>query len=192
MNFPPSTLGLMQLLLSNSGKKNQILGRILSKEITVAQAHREYGVAASALHRWLRNIRGEGQLPTVGALGHASKGDAPPLPRGMNLRAAIAAEGYCQVVGMQSKEAGEYCRRKGITLQELQAFSKWINANDDVAPAAPVKQREKELVKVVAELTESQREKNREIARKDRALSEAAALLVLSKKVQALWGDKEN
>lgn len=32
-------------------KKNQILGRILSKEITVAQAHREYGIAESCLYR---------------------------------------------------------------------------------------------------------------------------------------------
>lgn len=172
-------------------KKNQILSRILSKEITVAQAHREYGVAVSALHRWLKAIRNGGQLASVGALGHASQNQVPPLPRGMNLRAAIAAEGYCQVVGMESSESGQYCRRMGITLQELQVFSEWINAHDDVVPAAPVRQREKELVQAVAELTNSKREQSRELARKDKALAEAAALLVLSKKVQAIWGDKE-
>ena len=31
-------------------KKNQILGRILSKAITVAQAHREYRIAESCLY----------------------------------------------------------------------------------------------------------------------------------------------
>jgi len=31
-----------------------------------------------------------------------------------------------------------------------------------------------------------------ELKRKDKALAEAAALLVLSKKVQALWGDQED
>ena len=30
-------------------KKNQVLGRILSKEITVAQAHRDYGIAENSL-----------------------------------------------------------------------------------------------------------------------------------------------
>jgi hypothetical protein len=31
-----------------------------------------------------------------------------------------------------------------------------------------------------------------ELRRKDRALAETAALLVLSKKMQALWGDNED
>ena len=31
-----------------------------------------------------------------------------------------------------------------------------------------------------------------ELKRKDKALAEAAALLVLSKKVQALWGDHDD
>lgn len=39
-------------------KKNQILGRILSKEITVAQAHREYGIAESCLYYWLKAVNG--------------------------------------------------------------------------------------------------------------------------------------
>lgn len=39
-------------------KKNQILGRILSKEITVAQAHREYGIAESCLYHWLKAVNG--------------------------------------------------------------------------------------------------------------------------------------
>ena len=34
-------------------KKNQILGRILCKEITVEQAHREYSIATSCVYRWL-------------------------------------------------------------------------------------------------------------------------------------------
>jgi transposase len=32
----------------------------------------------------------------------------------------------------------------------------------------------------------------RELTRKDKALAETAALLVLSKKVQALWGDEDD
>jgi hypothetical protein len=36
------------------------------------------------------------------------------------------------------------------------------------------------------------RELERELRRKDKALAEAAALLVLQKKVQALWGDADD
>ena len=63
-------------------KKNQILGRILSKEITVAQAHREYGIAESCLYHWLKAVKTSGAQP-------AQRAQSAPLPRGMNLRAAI-------------------------------------------------------------------------------------------------------
>jgi len=36
------------------------------------------------------------------------------------------------------------------------------------------------------------RQLERELARKDKALAEAAALLVLQKKVQAIWGDEDD
>ena len=36
------------------------------------------------------------------------------------------------------------------------------------------------------------RELEREVRRKDKALAEAAALLVLQKKVQAIWGDGDD
>ena len=41
-------------------KKNQILGRILSKEITVEQAHREYSIATRCVYRWLRQLKADG------------------------------------------------------------------------------------------------------------------------------------
>ena len=40
-------------------------------------------------------------------------------------------------------------------------------------------------------LSEEQKQQNRELQRKEKALAEAAALLVLTKKAQAIWGDKE-
>ena len=36
------------------------------------------------------------------------------------------------------------------------------------------------------------RELERELARKEKALAEAAALLILKKKAQALWGDEDD
>lgn len=80
-------------------KKNQILGRILSKEITVAQAHREYGIAESCLYHWLKTVKTSGAQP-------AQHAQPTPLLRGISLRAAVVAEGYCQEVGFDSPAAG--------------------------------------------------------------------------------------
>ena len=97
-------------------KKNQILGRILSKEITVEQAHREYSIATSCVYRWLRQLKADCRSGGQGT-------QAIPLPQGMNFRAALVAEGYCQEVGFESPAAGKFCRTKGVTLDEIKRFS---------------------------------------------------------------------
>lgn len=164
-------------------KKNQIIARILSKEITIAEAHRQYGVAESSLHHWLNVVRTSGQ---------STKKTPVPLPQGMNLRAAIIAEGYCHEVGFDSPLCGKYCRSKGITVDELKAFSAWFSEHDaDVVLSTEAASREQELVAKVNELAEAQKNQGRELLRKEKALAEAAALLVLTKKAQAIWGDKE-
>ena len=61
---------------------------------------------------------------------------------------AIAAEGYYQILGMDSSETGQFCRSHGSTLEELKEFSAWINANDDIMPASQFRSREKELRKL--------------------------------------------
>ena len=162
-------------------KKNQVLGRILSKEITGAQAHRDYGIAESCLYRWLREVRDP-----------AARGkqvQAPPLPRGMNLRAAIGAATHCTELGIDSPAAGKYCRSKGITLEELKAFSQWLDQHDDdVVMAKDARAREQELIGQVTALNLAQKKDRKELARKEKALAEAAALLVLRKKAEAIWG----
>ena len=162
-------------------KKNQILGRILSKEITVDQA----SIVTSCVCRWLRQLKVDSRSGGQGT-------QAIPLPQGMNFRAALVAEGYCQEVGFESPAAGKFCRTKGVTLDEIKRFSTWLaQHDDDVVLSASARAREQELINKVTALSEEQKQQNRELQRKEKALAEAAALLVLTKKAQAIWGDKE-
>lgn len=111
----------------------------------------------------------------------------------MNMRAAIVAERYCQEVGFDSPAAGKYCRAKGVTLEEIKRFSAWLAHNDgDVVLYASVRAHEQELINKVSELNEEHKQQNRELQRKEKALAEAAALLVLTKKAQAIWGTRKN
>lgn len=110
----------------------------------------------------------------------------------MNLRAAISAEGHCQILGFDSPETGQFCRSHGITLEELKEFSSWINANEDIVPAEPFRKREKELTQAVAELSADNLVKDKAMRRQEKVLAEVAALLILSKKAQAIWGARAN
>ena len=151
--------------------KNQVISQILSNELTISAAHREYSIGKSTVHNWLKQVKAG-------------------VSNNTNLRAALAAEGHCQILGFDSPETGQFCRSHGITLEELKEFSSWINANEDIVPAEPFRKREKELTQAVAELRADNLVKDKAMRRQEKVLAEAAALLILSKKAQAIWGDK--
>lgn len=79
-------------------------------------------------------------------------------------------------------EFSEYCREKGIYPEQVKEWKEaCINANDNA--------REKST-KAGKELRAERKEKEKlekELARKEKALAEAAALLVLRKKADAIW-----
>lgn len=84
------------------------------------------------------------------------------------------------------KELGGYCRRKGIYIEDIESWKKQcIKANNVIL----------EDFKIIKEDLKEEKEKNkrleRELQRKEKALAETAALLVLRKKAKAIWGDPE-
>jgi transposase-like protein len=84
-----------------------------------------------------------------------------------------------------SDQLGEFLRKKGLhethlqqwRLQMLQGLGKQPNTAKSKPSAAEAKQI---------------RELEKELRRKDKALAETAALLVLKKKVQQIWGDEDD
>ena len=88
---------------------------------------------------------------------------------------------------MNEAELSEYCRSKGLypeQVAEWKASCMQANAStQEITKANRVqaKQDEKRIKKLESELR-----------RKDKALAETAALLVLQKKARALWGESED
>ena len=88
---------------------------------------------------------------------------------------------------MNEAELAEYCRRKGLYVEQIAAWRKvclQANANS-VAQAKAQREQSKKDRKQIKRL-------ERELHRKEKALAEAAALLILQKKAQAIWGDAED
>ncbi len=83
-------------------------------------------------------------------------------------------------------ELGEYCRTKGLYVERVKSWQdNCIQANGGVAQKLALSQRreiekEKELKKV-----------KQELLRKESALAETVALLVLRTKANAIWGPKD-
>jgi transposase len=77
---------------------------------------------------------------------------------------------------------GEFLRRHGLHEADLAAWRDAALTGLSGGPSAPSRTSEAKRV----------RELEKELRRKDKALAETAALLVLQKKVRAIWGDGDD
>lgn len=87
---------------------------------------------------------------------------------------------------MNETERSAYCRSRGLYPEELALWRKACEKATDWADeqVRTQAQTSKETARRIRNL-------ERELARKEKALAEAAALLMLRKKAAAIWGDED-
>jgi transposase len=148
--------------------KSRMVGRLVGPSAVSANAlAREVGISQPVLSRWLRQ---SGNLEGMAFSKKKGKWTGPE-----KLRVLIAAH------ELSETELGALLRREGVYEAELRA---WQTA----AETALSEPRRSALA--CAERRRIQ-DLERELRRKDAALAETAALLVLKKKVQEIWGDAD-
>jgi transposase-like protein len=137
----------------------------------------ELNIPLSTLKGWQR-----AHITAARGLPHG----ATPLPADLPCSSWSAAQ-RLQALNESHALSGEalhaWCREKGLFVHHLQA---WREAFCTAAQAPAHPQNRSTL----RELQSKNDQLERQLRRKDKALAEAAALLVLQKKFQALWGDE--
>ena len=157
-------------------RKAAVLKRMLPpNNMAIGHLSQEEGISAATLHKWRAEARGKGQLLP----------DADAGPEGWSSRDKFAA--VLETAALNEADLAEYCRKRGLFPEQIKAWRVACEqANDwDRSSTARISQATKEEKKRVRNL-------ERDLARKDRALAETAALLVLRKKAAAIWGDGED
>jgi transposase-like protein len=86
---------------------------------------------------------------------------------------------------MNELELGEFCRRRGVFPEQLAGWREACRGANDVRPRREDSNERRDLMRRNAEL-------ENELRHKEKALAEAAALLMLQKKVRALWTAPED
>ena len=139
--------------------------------MALRQVSQQDGIAEATLHKWRSQARGKGQLLP----------DADAGPEGWTSRDTFAA--VLQTAAMNEADLADYFRRRGLFAEQIKAWRMACElANDrDRASTARMSQATKDEKKRIRDL-------ERELARKDRALAETAALLVLG---NTRWSDPE-
>lgn len=157
-------------------RKTAVLKRMLPpNNIAIVQLSKEEGISEATLHKWRAEARDKGQL-----LPGADTG-----PKGWASRDKFAA--VVETAAMNEADLAEYCRTRGLFADQIKAWRMACEqANDwDRVSTAKMNQATKDEKRRVKGL-------ERELFRKDRALAETAALLVLRKKASAIWGGDED
>ena len=156
--------------------KEALLRRMLPpNNESITKIAKEEGLSEQTLRNWRDKARKDG---------YAAPGtDAAPDDWSTQDKFLIVVE----TAGLNETELAEYARKKGLYVEQIKAWrDACMNANGGIA---------KEAARLNRELKESQKERKKlekELHRKEKALAEAAALLVLSKKANAIWGDPED
>ena len=157
-------------------RKAAVLKRMLPpNNMSIRQLSQEEGISEATLHNWRAEARSKGQL-----MPNADAG-----PEGWSSRDKFSA--VLETAALNETDLAEYCRKRGLYPAQIAAWRLACEqANDwDRASSARLGRATKEEKKRVKDL-------ERELARKDRALAETAALLVLRKKAAAIWeGDED-
>lgn len=153
--------------------KQRIVERLMPpNNESVSQIARESGLSETTLYKWKKAARAQGNV--------TPDGERSSERWSTREKFAIVVE----TAGLSEIELSEYCRSKGLYVEQVAAWrDACLQANGGVAEQAGKLQKE------LRAKDQQLRELSRELKRKEAALAETAALLVLRKKAQAIWGE---
>ena len=146
----------------------------------------EVGVSESSLYRWLDQM---GTVPAVAkkkTTGKKRSRASSKAKRPQDWTPAQKLEAVMEVAALSDDELGEFLRRKGLHEAQLEQWREQLQA------AAPEVFGKRRRGNKKSPEQKRIRELEKELRRKEKALAETAALLVLKKKVQAIWGDEDD
>ena len=142
----------------------------------------ETGVHQTTLSRWLREA-GIGTIPDMSHDTNPSE-KTPRRPQDWSLQEKLQV--LQEATALSDQELGGYLRRKGLHEAQLEQWKASVaEVLGNPKPKAKMSKEHRMDKKRIQKL-------ERELRRKDKALAETAALLVLKKKIHEIWGDEDD
>lgn len=156
--------------------------------MTAGALSQKAGIAQSTLSRWLR----EACVFEIGPEKDSATGIVPKVnttmmtpKRPQDWTPEDKFKVVLEASRLSDDEIGAFLRRKGLHETHLQQWRyQMLGGLQNGLPGKKGKKKSPEDKRI--------RQLEKELTRKDKALAETAALLVLKKKVQAIWGDEDD
>jgi transposase len=154
--------------------KEAILTKLSQSGLSVRKFAEQEGINLSTLYSWQKQFNTSGL--NVSKVSSSDKWSSEE-------KFSVVLE----TATLSAVELNEYCRVKGLYCEQVKAWKQAciaVNTSEKPTKTVKVTPEQKSDKKRIKEL-------ERELRRKDKALAETAALLVLGKKFDAYWKDKE-
>jgi transposase-like protein len=141
-------------------QKQAIVDRYLNSELSVREFADQEGLSKSTLYTWSNKFNNHKDL----------------LLKTPQYSSEQRFAFVLKTATLSETEISQYCREKGLFPQQISAWKKAFIEGNSQSPKVSDKQDKKRI-----------KELEKELRRKDKALAETAALLVLRKKFNALY-----
>ena len=141
----------------------------------IAQLAKEEGIAQGTLYSWRAAARAKGELMPDGDLS----------PKGWASVDKFAA--VLETAALNESELSVYCRKRGLYPNQIKQWRIACEQANDWDRA-----QNKRLQDTTRNADKKIKALQKELIRKEKALAETAALLVLRKKAQAIWEESED
>ena len=139
---------------------------------SIRHVSKEMGVAIGTVFKWRKQLEEEGLL-------------VPEKQDGQDYSADQIFAFVLETATMSEYQLAEYCRTKGLFVDQVKSWKKnCVKAN------LPESTKQGPVAKEIREDKKRIKTLEKELKRKERALAETAALLVLREKCNALWEEK--
>jgi len=155
---------------SEAFKTNAVKQYWNSQPRSLSKCAKKIGVASTTLENWVRNASFKKREHMT-----TRKKNWTPMEK---LQIVVQSE------QLSEEQLGEFLRKNGIYEETLQEWKR--DSLESLGQTDHQTRRENQQLK------KENKQLKKEVTRKDKALAESAALLVLSKKFQALWADEED
>lgn len=154
--------------------KDSLVSKVLSNaKCSIRSVAKEANVGISSLHKWVQDAKDAGNVP---------KNLSEPInKRPCEWSQAEKFNVVAQSLSLKNEELNHYCRQQGIYSSQLAQWKLELMSDREATLTS------KQMASELKALRLQNKELQRELHRKEKALAEASALLLLKKKVDLLW-----
>lgn len=158
----------------SASAKQAIIEKVLAKDgRTLREIAKSHNISTSTLSKWLRSYRKYGTIKEQGS--SKSNYDYSISDKFQHLIATAS---------LDEVALGVYCREQGIYSFQLTEWKEEFMTPKDT-------EKQKSNLAELKTLRAENKQLKQEVRRKDSALAEATALLILKKKAALIWGEPE-